>query len=479
MSKLLTVDPLTRIEGHMSVETAVESGKVSEVRIAGNMYRGFERMLLGRHPVDSARIAQRICGVCHEVHGVSSVMALEQIFGITPPANGIILRDMILGLHIVTDHILHFYNLCLPDYVNLSSAAGYNGKDRDLRNISDWLSSSGTAFMQNRTEGNYIKDKDSARRFALNYFEAIKIRSQAAGGLAILGAKVPFIHALMPGGITTEITTDALMKYYRALDATAEFVSSSFMPDVIEIAQRFPEYFDIGEAYNTFYAHQSFNSAKGDLFTQGVIADGEKVDFDYNKVKELIGSSYYKADGSPDENAEGAYSWIKAPRYDGIPLETGPIARAAVGNDEEFKSLLRRLGQKSIKSSVMGRLLARAHESVMLCNYLYGRTEEYVIGKPAIRAVDLQAPVSGEGIGFSVAARGALVHHITAYKGKVTDYKMIVPSTWNFGPTVDGRLGVAEKAVLGTPVNYGGVSGSIEVGRVIRSFDPCTACSIH
>jgi Ni,Fe-hydrogenase I large subunit len=99
------------------------------------------------------------------------------------------------------------------------------------------------------------------------------------------------------------------------------------------------------------------------------------------------------------------------------------------------------------------------------------------MGDPSIKSIDLSKPVSGEGIGFSIAARGALIHHIKASKGKVTDYKMIVPSTWNFGPSVGGKPGVAEKAVLGTPVNYEG--SSVEVGRVIRSFDPCTACSVH
>lgn len=479
MSNTIKMDPITRIEGHMSVETSVEGGRVTEAKIAGNMYRGFERMLIGRHPVDSARIAQRICGVCHEVHGVSSVMALEQIFGVTPPRNGLVLRDMILGLHIITDHILHFYNLCLPDYVNLAAAAGYNGRDKTLKEISDWLSSSGTRFLINNTEGNYIKDAGSARRFILNYFQALRIRSQAASGMAILGAKVPFIHALLPGGITTDVTTDTIMKYYKALEATSEFVNSSFLPDVTEIAERFPEYFDIGEAYNTFYAHSSFPSRKGTLFTQGVVTDGRRRDFDYSKVKELIDSSYYRADGRPDENAAGAYSWIKTPVYDGIPLETGPLARAIISEDERFRQVLSGLGQRELKSSVMGRLVARATESVNLCNYLFDRTEEFVIGDPNITPVDLSKPVTGEGIGFSVAARGALIHHIKASDGKVTDYRMIVPSTWNFGPSVGGKPGVVEKAVLGTPVNYGGSGSSVEVGRVVRSFDPCTACAVH
>ncbi|MGE4498440.1 MAG: nickel-dependent hydrogenase large subunit [Deferribacterales bacterium] len=480
MTRILSVDPVSRIEGHLKIETEIDSGTVTRARVAGNMYRGFERMLLGRHPVDSARIAQRICGVCHEVHGVSSVMALEEIYKITPPENGLVLRDMILGLHIITDHLLHFYNLCLPDYADFSVAASYSGSDTRLKDIASWIRNSGTGFIGGAAEGDYIRDKDAVYRLALHYFEALKIRSEAASGLALLGGKVPFIHALLPGGITTEITADTLMKYYHVLEKTADFVNNSFLPDALEIARRYPQYFKIGETYNTFYAHSSFKNSKGaNLFNAGVIINGERKTFDYSKVKELLSASFYDNSGRPDENRQGAYSWIKAPRYEGFPLEVGPVARFAVNNDAGFKSLLAKFGRADITSSTMSRILARAYESVRLCNYLFERSEDFRLGEPTIRPVDLQAPVTGQGVGFSVAARGALVHHITAEKGKVTDYKMIVPSTWNFGPAADGKAGVVEKAITGTPVRFGGEGGSVEVGRVVRSFDPCTACSVH
>lgn len=480
MSRILTVDPVSRIEGHLKVETEVESGVVVSSKVAGNMYRGFERLLLGRHPVDSARIAQRICGVCHEVHGVSSVMALEEIYKVRPPENGIILRDMILGLHIVTDHLLHFYNLCSPDYVDFSVAAGYTGSDTRLKGIADWIKNSGTAFIANPAEGNYITDRETVYRLAVNYFEALNIRSEAASGLALLGGKVPFVHALLPGGITTEITADTLMKYYHVLEKTADFVNNHFLPDVMETARRFPEYFRIGETYNTFYANPAFPDAKGNtLFSSGVMINGRHEQFDYSKVRELLGASFYDESGRPNENKKGAYSWVKSPRYNGTPLEVGPVARLAIKNDAGFRALLARFGVTEITSSTMSRLLARAYESVKLCDYLFERSEDFKLDAPNIINLDLQAPISGEGIGFSVAARGALIHHIKAERGKVTDYRMIVPSTWNFGPTVDNVPGVVEKAVNGTPVRFPGKSGSVEVGRVVRSFDPCTACSVH
>lgn len=480
MSRIISVDPVSRIEGHLKIETEVESNKVVNARVVGNMYRGFERFLLGRNPVDSARIAQRVCGVCHEVHGVASILALEEIFKVTPPHNGVVLRDMILGLHIVTDHLIHFYNLCLPDYVDFSVAASYTGNDPRLKDMARWIGRSGSAFITGAAQGDYIRENELVYRLTLNYFNALKIRAAAASGLALLGGKVPFIHALMPGGITTEITTDTLMKYYNVLKQTTDFVNMSFLPDVIEVARRYPEYFNIGETYNNFYANGSFQNQKGEeLFQSGVLINGGLGKFDYSKVKELVDVSFYDSTGRPDENKKDAYSWIKAPRYDGLPLEVGPIARLAVLNDAGFKALLTRFGKTKVTSSTMTRLLARAYESTKICEYLFERSEDFKIGESTIHNVDLQAPVTGKGVAFSVAARGALIHEITSEKGKVTDYKMIVPSTWNFSPAAQGVPGVVEKAIAGAPVQFGGKGGSIEVGRIVRSFDPCTACSVH
>jgi len=106
----LKIDPLTRIEGHLKVNAVIENNIVKDAFISGQMYRGFERFLINRNPIDAARITQRVCGVCHEVHGVASVLALEELYKIEPPLNGKILRDILLGLHIITDHILPLYN---------------------------------------------------------------------------------------------------------------------------------------------------------------------------------------------------------------------------------------------------------------------------------------------------------------------------------------------------------------------------------
>ena len=92
--------------------------------------------------------------------------------------------------------------------------------------------------------------------------------------------------------------------------------------------------------------------------------------------------------------------------------------------------------------------------------------------------MDISKPVTGDGLGLSVAARGELIHYVVAENGKIKNYQMIMPTTWNFGPRDSrGQMSPVEKALIGTPV--ANPPQLLEAGRTVRSYDPCTACSIH
>src|SRR3989304_1037155 len=110
------VDPLTRIEGHLRVETIVEDGTVVESRCGGTLYRGFEQILIGRNPLDAVQITQRFCGVCPIPHAIASAQALENAFGIMPPTNGRVIRNIMQGANYIQSHVLHFYHLASLDY---------------------------------------------------------------------------------------------------------------------------------------------------------------------------------------------------------------------------------------------------------------------------------------------------------------------------------------------------------------------------
>jgi len=479
--KTLRIDPVTRVEGHLAVETHVENGRVADARIAGRMYRGFEQLLIGRHPVDAARITQRICGICHEVHGIAASIALEDLYGITPSANGLILRDLILGLHLVTDHIFHFYQLTLPDYLDFSRLDTYRGGDQRVLKLARLFKSSAGTFSQ-KGPIDAPADNTATLEMALGYAEAIRVRKSAASGLASLGGKVPFCHAILPGGVTTGVTSDRLMNYAKALESTSTFIRGSYLPQAKALAEFFPDYFGLGQSHGNFYANGGFSLVSGGpLFKPGVFRNDHGLSgINLTDISEVEDASFRVSPG-PDGESPEAYSWVKALHYDGAPMEVGPLARIVVSQDLEFRKLLEGFRQPQVKSSVMARTLARAYEAEKICRYLLKLLGNYRIDEPTIHAPDLLAKPSGEGKGMSLAARGALNHQVTAVDGKVTRYRLQVPSAWNFGPTARGQLGTVEAALVGTPLKSSSGSGkdSIEVGRIIRSFDPCLACAIH
>lgn len=483
MSKTVRVDPMTRVEGHLAIDTRVDNGKVVEARVAGRMFRGFEQLLVARHPVDAARITQRICGICHEVHGIAASLALENLYGLTPPRNGQILRELILGLHLVTDHIFHFYQLTLPDYVDFSGLETYAGQDDRVNKISRMFRTSSGTF-GHPPFADALKDQTLTIEMALGYAESIAVRKAAASGLASLGGKVPFCHAILPGGLTTGITSDRLMNYSNALERTSAFIRNSYLPQVLHLAGAFRAYFRIGAAHGNFYANGGFSLDDQPLFVPGVFRQGSGLE---TVQLGAIGEDA-EATFSPDSregNWHGkAYSWVKALTYAGRPMEVGPLARMIVNNDLRFQTLLKSFDPQAPKSSVMARILARAVEADHLCSYLFRLLPSYRLDEATISPPNLLAQPTGAGSGMSLAARGALNHLVEAVDGKVVRYRLQVPSAWNFGPTINDQPGTVEAALLGTEL--AGVSksqdsgqGAMEIGRIVRSFDPCLACAIH
>ena len=138
MSKTIDINPLTRIEGHLAIKIEVESNQVVNAFSSGEMFRGFEMILKGRDPMDAQQITQRICGVCPTAHGHASNRALDDTFGITPPDNGRLLRNMILGANYIQSHILHFYHLAALDYVDITAILQYEGNSPQLNKVKKW-----------------------------------------------------------------------------------------------------------------------------------------------------------------------------------------------------------------------------------------------------------------------------------------------------------------------------------------------------
>ena len=129
----ITIDPVTRIEGHLKIDVEIEGGKVKDAWTSGTLFRGFEIILRGRDPRDAWHLTQRICGVCPTSHGHASSMSMDDAFKVRPPDNGRIIRNIVEGCQFVHSHILWFYHLAALDYVDVVAALKAQPKEASLK----------------------------------------------------------------------------------------------------------------------------------------------------------------------------------------------------------------------------------------------------------------------------------------------------------------------------------------------------------
>jgi Ni,Fe-hydrogenase I large subunit len=239
--------------------------------------------------------------------------------------------------------------------------------------------------------------------------------------------------------------------------------------------------------------------------------------FDHTKVTEHIKHSWYAYEDGDDHgrhpfqgettprytgpeppyqrlDTSSKYSWLKSPRYDGEPMEVGPLARMLVayaGGHEQVKALvdgaLAKLGvDAGALFSTLGRVAARGIETQVMVDKIGDWVDELAdnMGRGELRIHDNAKwdpsswPDVAAGAGFHEAPRGALGHWVQIEKGRIARYQIVVPSTWNAGPRDAGDVrGPYEQALLGTPV--ADPEQPIELLRTIHSFDPCMACGVH
>jgi len=504
MAKKVMIDPITRIEGHLSIRLEVDANRVTDAYSAGEMFRGFEIILRGRDPLDAQQITQRICGVCPVSHGTASVLAQDMAYGVTVPKNGRLARNLILGANYIQSHIIHFYQLSAFDFVDMEAITQYQGSDPLLCDMKAWVQSQTSTNMVYpaapflpRYAGRYLEDPQANILAVKNYLQALEMRALAHQMAAIFGGKIPHVPTLVPGGVTERVTTRQIIEYQSKLRKLQTFINKCYLPDVIAVASAFPEYFQIGKGCGNFLVFGVFANSDGSqstFFPSGVLTNTYLRSFDHTKIAEDVLYSLFSSpsglspsDGEtvPAPGKSGAYSWVKAPRYEGIPMEVGPLARMLVACrqgdppqvKEEIDRLLSRLGQgPDALLSTMGRHAARAIECKIVADQCAQWVEELVPDQPTFQ--DFEIPESTSGYGLTEAPRGALGHWITVENRKIARYQCVVPTTWNCSPRDDrGVPGPMEQALIGTPIQD--ENNPIEATRVVRSFDPCLACAVH
>ncbi len=501
----IVIDPVTRIEGHLKIEVVVDNGVITDARSTGNLFRGIELILRGRDPRDAQVITQRICGVCPQSHAIAATLSLDSAFGIASkiPPNGRIIRNLIHGAHVVQDHILHFYHLAALDYVDITDVASYRGKDTDLNSVKDFIARGELGPFLPRYEGDYRLPPEVNQETTAHYLKALEIRRTGQEMVSIFSGKAPHSVGVIPGGVTSTPSTDKTMSFLWKLRLMQDFINNIYIPDVLAIAKAYPDYFEIGVGCQNLLSYGAYDlesenpdlTRRKRLYKQGTVsADLKPEPLDASQIAEYVKHSWYddstsgrhpaQGDTKPSYGKDGAYSWLKAPRYDGKVYEVGPLARVAVTyawGEPKMKELVDwALGElkapPSALFSVLGRHLARALCTKYIADNMEKWLFELKLGEPAF--VEYELPEEATGMGLTEGARGALGHWIEIKDKKIANYQCVVPTTWNLSPRDDeGNPGPVEQALIGTKVRD--EQNPFEVLRIIRSFDPCLACSIH
>ncbi|MDQ7095494.1 nickel-dependent hydrogenase large subunit [Desulfosporosinus sp. PR] len=503
MTKIV-VDPLTRIEGHLKIEVEVDNGKISEAHVVGTMFRGIEPMLRGRDPRDATYVTERVCGVCAGSHGWASSLALDKAFGAKVPAGGRIIRNLILGAMWLHDHPLHFYHLSALDYLDVMAVAQYQGKDPGLLAVKDkvmkLVAAGDTAPLTPRYKPDEfsVNNPELVTMAVAHYLKALEMQAKAKKMSALFAGKQPHQSSIVVGGVTMLPNIEVVEQFRSMLLEQLDFVEKVYLQDVLTfgtgpllpLAQA-----GVGGGALNYMSYGGFardDEGKDLLLKSGVIMNGDLskiLTLDESKITEDVQYSWYKTsangktpyseDTIPDLDKKDAYTFVKAPRYDGKPMEVGPLARMLI---MQPKGLMDIIAKYNIKPGAVARHAARAYETLMLAQdmltWLDALEKEMGANFRIHDTEHWEAPATGQGSGLTEAPRGSLGHFIKVADHKIENYQMVVPTTWNFSPRDDsGVPGPLEQALIGVPVPD--PENPLNIVRVVRSYDPCLACAIH
>jgi len=550
----IAIDPITRIEGHLRIEVEVEGGVVRDAWSTGTMFRGLELILKGRDPRDAWVFAQRACGVCTTVHALASVRAVENALGLVIPPNARIVRNLIAGTQFVQDHVIHFYHLHALDWVDLLSAlsADPGATSRLAQSVSDWPLSSPSYFQGIRDRLRAFVASGQLGPFAngywghpayrlppeanlmavAHYLEALDWQRQVIRIHALLGAKNPHPQTYLVGGMAlaldpnspTALNARGLSEIAELIAQAKRFVDQVYLPDVLAVAGFYRDWAGIGQGIGNYLSYGEFPEDDSGQPSAFYLPRGRIIGRDLSSVApvdqldigETVAHSWYTYEGGdealrhpwqgetrpvytgpkpPFELIDtDKYSWLKAPRYRGEPMEVGPLARMlvayAAGQAEVKAAVDHVLGALGVGPealfSTLGRIAARAIETQLITNRLgaWLADLEAHLGAGDLAAADVSRwdpgswPAETQGWGFEEAPRGSLGHWVRIRGGTIDNYQLVVPSTWNGSPRDQaGRRGAWEEALVGTPV--ADPARPLEILRTVHSFDPCMACAVH
>ena len=475
------VGPFNRVEGDLEVTLDIAAGRVASAYVNAPLYRGFEQILQGKAPLDALVFVPRICGICSVAQSAASAAALADAFGWQPPPNGRVAANLLLATENLADHVTHFYLYFMPDFAR----AEYRARP--------WFEAAQARFTAMRGTA---------------AAELLPARADFMRLMGLMAGKWPHTLALQPGGSSRPLQVSEKLRLRRILREFRGFLETTLFGDALEhvaalasvdqlaawgarhAASDFGRFLaiagdlalhELGRAGDLFMSYGNFPQEQGRLFPAG-LWDGNAAALDVAAIREDVRHAWYAeaeapqppADGAtlPLAEKEGAYSWCKAPRYAGRVVEVGALARQAVAGQPLARALIAAQG-----GNVHSRVVMRLVEIARVLPAMEAWVEELAPGEPYCVVGEL--PDDAQGIGLVEAARGSLGHWLAIRRGRIHNYQIIAPTTWNFSPRdAAGIPGPLETALVGTPVRPGETT-PVAVQHVVRSFDPCMVCTVH
>jgi quinone-reactive Ni/Fe-hydrogenase large subunit len=537
--KKIVIDPITRIEGHLRAEVEVDdTGIVKEAYVSGQLFRGIETILQNRDPRDAGLLAGRICGVCTNSHFRGAISAVEDAYKLDIPKNADIIRDLMAMALFIQDHVVHFYHLHMLDFVDITSALKADPKmtskeahkyhKRPYRNahshyiatlekLNQFVNAGKLGPFSNGYWGHsdYKLTPEQNLILVSHYLEALKFQTNISKAVAIFGGKTPHPQSLVVGGVTSVadmLNPQRLNDYTFIMKEAKEFVDRAYLPDMKLLAIAYKDEIKDGRgrANGNFLSVGGYQF-EGDqrVFCNGVVFghDFENIkEFDESKVTEEVDRAWYNDDEEQtinytDLNEDGSlktqkntdkYSWVKAPRYEGQTMETGPLSRVLISYSKG-NNLIKPFVDEFLEdtdlelmdlSTTVGRNCARAIETSYICEYVF-KLVSRLIQNIKYYDTDTWSKYSFDsqdkdtkGRVFLEVPRGVLAHFVNIENKKIKNYSVIAPTTWNATPkNFDGIRGAYEEALVGIKVQD--TSKPLEVLKVLHSFDPCLACAVH
>lgn len=490
--------PLNRAEGDLEIRVEITDGVVGEAWSAGTMFRGFEGMMEGRGARDGLVMTPRICGICSLTHLTAAVEALDAIAGVTPPDNARRLRNIALMVETMQSDIRQAVLMFMVDFANSAYA------------------------------GQPLAEEARARFGPLTgrtAIETIRETKRLLQVVAIIGGQWPHTSFMVPGGVTASPDISKILQCRMIVDGFRAWYERAILGCSLSRWQEIESAGDLdawlleneahregtvgfflrfaratgldtyGRGPNRFLSYGNYplpqatavRGRGGRLVGAGYAAGIEVSPFAPERIAEDVSHAWYEQGEPPHPLHPSAgrtrpyasgqsgrhYSWVKAPRYGGEVIETGPLAEMVIDGNPLFVDLVGSDGP-----NVMARELARLVRPAALLGPMSTWVGELVAADRESFYQPVKQIPDGEAAGLIQAARGALGHWVKVEDEKIAHYQIITPTAWNGSPRDEsGRRGAWEEALIGTPIRD--IDNPVEAGHVVRSFDPCLVCAVH